>query len=381
MIFFNNLQLRLFNHINGLALFFMILKSLSLVNYKNFDTETFSFNEKINCFVGNNGVGKTNILDAIYHLSFGKSYFNPVATQNIKHNEDFFVVDGLYEKNNSDEKIIVSLKRGQKKMIKRNGKTYERLSDHIGLLPLVIISPADRDLIVEGSDTRRKFIDGVISQSDKDYLRDLLAYNKVLVQRNSLLKYFALNNTFNSDTLEIYNEQLNEYAIRLFKKRAAFLDAFIPIFKERYLAISNGNETVNLTYKSDLFENSLLTLLQNNLNKDKALQYTSVGIHKDDLRFEIETHPIKKFGSQGQQKSFLIALKLAQFDFIKAQSKVNPILLLDDIFDKLDENRVTQIIELVDKENFGQLFISDTHAERTENTIKRVHQDYQIFKL
>ncbi len=359
----------------------MILKSLSLVNYKNFDTQSFSFNEKINCFVGNNGVGKTNVLDAIYHLSFGKSYFNPVATQNIKHNQDFFVVDGLYEKAEKEEKITVSLKRGQKKMMKRNGKIYERLSDHIGLLPLVIISPADRDLIVEGSDTRRKFIDGVISQSDKDYLRDLLAYNKVLVQRNSLLKYFALNNTFNNDTLDIYNEQLHNYANHLFEKRAEFLEAFIPIFKERYQAISNGNEVVNLTYKSDLFEDDLLTLLNTNINKDKALQYTSVGIHKDDLRFEIETHAIKKFGSQGQQKSFLIALKLAQFDFIKAQSKVNPILLLDDIFDKLDENRVAQIIALVDKENFGQLFISDTHAERTENTIKQVHQDYKMFKL
>ena len=381
MIFFNNLQLGLFNYINALALFFMILKSLSLVNYKNFDTETFSFNEKINCFVGNNGVGKTNILDAIYHLSFAKRYFNPVATQNIKHNEDFFVVDGLYEKDSKNEKIIVSLKRGQKKMIKRNGKTYERLSDHIGLLPLVIISPADRDLIVEGSDTRRKFIDGVISQSDKDYLRDLLTYNKVLIQRNSLLKYFALNNTFNNDTLEIYNEQLDTLAHKIFKKRAAFLEAFIPIFKARYQAISNGNEIVSLTYKSDLFENDLLTLLKLNIIKDKALQYTSVGIHKDDLRFEIGTHAIKKFGSQGQQKSFLIALKLAQFDFIKTQSDVNPILLLDDIFDKLDENRVAQIITLVDKENFGQLFISDTHAERTENTIKQVHQEYQIFKL
>ena len=359
----------------------MILKSLSLINYKNFESSSFEFDAKINCFVGNNGVGKTNVLDAVYHLSFGKSYFNPVATLNIKHNQDFFVVDGLYEKAEKEEKIVVSLKRGQKKMIKRNGKLYDRLSDHIGLLPLVIISPADRDLIVEGSDTRRKFIDGVISQSDKDYLRDLLAYNKVLAQRNSLLKYFALNNIFNNDTLEIYNEQLHNYANHLFKKRAEFLEAFIPIFKERYQAISNGNEVVNLTYKSDLFEDDLLSLLNANINKDKTLQYTSVGIHKDDLRFEIETHPIKKFGSQGQQKSFLIALKLAQFDFIKQQSGVSPILLLDDIFDKLDENRVSQIISLVDDEHFGQIFISDTHADRTEHVVKQIHQTYKLFKL
>ncbi len=359
----------------------MILKSLSLLNYKNFDSKSFTFNDKINCIVGNNGIGKTNVLDAIYHLSFGKSYFNPVATQNIKHNEDFFVINGDYEKEDKIEKIIISLKRGKKKVIKRNAKAYEKFSEHIGFLPLVIISPADRDLITEGSDTRRKFIDSVISQSDKTYLGHLINYNKILVQRNALLKYFALNHTFNNDTLEVYNNQLTEYGTHVFEKRDAFLKEFIPIFKSRYEAISNGNETVNLKYHSHLFEQDLNTLLKNIINKDKALQYTSVGIHKDDLHFNIEGHPIKKFGSQGQQKSFLIALKLAQFDFIKAQSGVNPILLLDDIFDKLDEHRVSQIIKLVDDENFGQLFISDTHAERTEAAVKQVHQSYEIFKL
>ena len=359
----------------------MILKSLSLLNYKNFDDKAFIFNEKINCIVGNNGIGKTNVLDAIYHLSFGKSYFNPVATQNIKHDADFFVIHGDYEKEDKTEKVVVSLKRGQKKVIKRNGKAYDKFSDHIGFLPLVMISPADRDLIIEGSDTRRKFIDSVISQSDKAYLADLIKYTKVLAQRNALLKYFALNRTFNADTIEIYDSQLNEYGTRIFEKRAAFLEAFIPIFKSRYKAISNGKEVVELGYQSDLFENSLHTLLKKNINKDRTLQFTNVGVHKDDLNFNIEEHPIKKFGSQGQQKSFLIALKLAQFDFIKNLSGVNPILLLDDIFDKLDENRVAQIIKLVDDENFGQLFISDTHAERTENVIKQVHQSYEIFKL
>lgn len=359
----------------------MILKSLSLLNYKNFESQSFEFNDRINCFVGNNGVGKTNVLDAIYHLSFGKSYFNPIASQNIKHHESFFVINGDYEKDGKTEKIAVSLKKGQKKVIKRNNKVYDRFSDHIGFLPLVIISPADRDLIIEGSTTRRKFIDSVISQSDKNYLNHLINYNKILVQRNSLLKYFALNNTFNADTLDIYNKQLDTYGQVIFEKREVFLETFIPIFKERYKAISNGNEPVNLIYNSDLNEDKLESLLKANINKDKALQYTSVGIHKDDLVFEIDNHPIKKFGSQGQQKSFLIALKLAQFDFIKAQSGVNPILLLDDIFDKLDENRVSQIIKLVDDKNFGQLFISDTHADRTENAVKQVHQSYEIFKL
>ncbi|WP_310993937.1 DNA replication/repair protein RecF [Aequorivita marina] len=359
----------------------MILQKLSVLNYKNFEASTFEFDPKINCFVGNNGVGKTNVLDAIYHLSFGKSYFNPITVQNIKHEEDFFVVEGIYEKADSSEKIVVSAKRGQKKIIKRNGKAYDKFSDHIGFLPLVIISPADRDLIIEGSSTRRKFVDGVISQRDSEYLHTLLKYNKVLAQRNSLLKYFAANNTFNQDTIDIYNEQLHAFGTLIFGKRMAFLEEFLPIFINRYKSISSGEEDINLVYQSQLKENDLLTLLQQNINKDKITQYTNFGIHKDDLVFEIDGHPIKKFGSQGQQKSYLIALKLAQFDFIKNHSKTNPILLLDDIFDKLDEKRVEHLISLVDNENFGQLFISDTHAERTEEVIKKVHQTYKMFPL
>jgi len=359
----------------------MILQKLSLLNYKNFEAQSFEFDAKINCFVGNNGVGKTNVLDAIYHLSFGKSYFNPITTQNIKHEEEFFVIEGIYNKKEVSEKIVVSAKRGQKKIIKRNAKAYEKFSDHIGFLPLVIISPSDRDLIIEGSDTRRKFIDGVISQGDSNYLQSLIKYNKVLVQRNSLLKYFAVNNTFSQDTLDIYNQQLQDFGSVIFEKRVAFLNEFLPIFLSRYKAISSNKEPVNLVYRSQLQENNLLSLLSENINKDKASQYTSCGIHKDDLGFEIDGYSIKKFGSQGQQKSFLIALKLAQFDFIKAQSKVNPILLLDDIFDKLDEERVSQIITLVDNENFGQLFMTDTHAKRTEAVVKKVSQTYKMFRL
>jgi len=359
----------------------MFLKKLSLINYKNFDSQVFEFDTKTNCFVGPNGVGKTNVLDAIYHLSFGKGYFNPLATQNIKHGEDFFVVDGEFEKFEREEKIVCSLKKGMKKIIKRNGKAYERLSDHIGLLPLVIISPADRDLIIEGSDTRRKFVDGVISQSDKNYLQTLIKYNKVLVQRNSLLKYFVANHTFDASTLSVYDEQLHGYGTEIFKKRLEFIEAFTPIFKEQYSVISGGNEEVGLSYDSKLHDNDLLTLLSNNIEKDRVLQYTSVGVHKDDLNFQIEGYPIKKFGSQGQQKSFLIALKFAQFHFIKKQAKTTPILLLDDIFDKLDESRVAQIVGMVDNENFGQIFISDTHAERTEEVVKNIHQSYKIFKL
>ncbi|PIE99899.1 MAG: DNA replication and repair protein RecF [Maribacter sp.] len=359
----------------------MFLKRLSLINYKNFDSQTFGFDGKINCFVGPNGIGKTNALDAIYHLSFGKGYFNPVASQNIRHGEEFFVIDGEFEKLGQEEKIVCSVKKGMKKIIKRNGKTYDRLSDHIGLLPLVIISPADRDLIIEGSDTRRKFIDGVISQSDKEYLQTLINYNRVLLQRNSLLKYFVANQTFDASTLSVYDGQLHTYGSAIFKKRLRFIETFIPIFKEQYKAISGGNEEVMLGYDSKLLQDNLLGLLAMNIEKDRIAQYTGVGIHKDDLIFNIAGHPIKKFGSQGQQKSFLIALKFAQFHFIKEQARTNPILLLDDIFDKLDEHRVAHIVGLVNNENFGQIFISDTHAERTEDIVKNIHQSYKIIRL
>ncbi|MCZ6594402.1 MAG: DNA replication/repair protein RecF [Bacteroidetes bacterium] len=359
----------------------MILQKLSLLNYKNFESQKFEFDPKINCFVGKNGVGKTNALDAIYHLSFGKSYFNPITTQNIKHGSDFFVIEGYYEKDERSEKIVVSAKRSQKKLIKRNGKAYEKFSEHIGFLPLVIISPSDRDLITEGSETRRKFIDGVISQSDPNYLQILIKYNRVLGQRNSLLKYFALNNTYDQDTLDIYNQQLQDFGNVIHDKRIGFLESFLPIFLSRYKVISNGEETVNLVYRSQLQDMDLLSLLTENIQKDRLTQYTNFGVHKDDLVFEIDGHPIKKFGSQGQQKSYLIALKLAQFDLIKMQKGIKPILLLDDIFDKLDDERVAQIITLVDNENFGQLFITDTHAERTEEIVKKVKQSYKIFGL
>ena len=359
----------------------MFLKKITLFNYKNFSEASFEFDNKINCFVGKNGIGKTNVLDAIYHLSQGKSYFNPLAVQNIKHNEEFFVVDGEFEKNERTEQIICSLKKGQKKILKRNGKLYDKFSEHIGLIPLVIISPADRDLIIEGSETRRKFVDSVISQLDKSYLQEIIKYQKIIVQRNALLKYFALNHTFDKETLSIYNEQLNDFGQKIFEKRKHFLEEFIPIFNQYYQEISNNEEAVQLVYQSDLFEKNMLNLLEENLAKDRALHYTSVGIHKDDLSFEIDGFPIKKFGSQGQQKSFLIALKLAQFDFVKKQSGEKPILLFDDIFDKLDETRVSKIVSMVNQEEFGQLFISDTHPERTENIVKQTHQSYKIFNL
>ncbi len=359
----------------------MILKQLSLLNFKNFDSADFQFDKKINCFVGMNGVGKTNALDAIYYLAFGKSYFNPLSSQSIKHGEDFFVVEGLFDKDQKEEKIVCSLKKGSKKILKRNAKIYEKLSDHIGFLPLVIISPSDRDLIVEGSETRRKFIDGVIAQSNKMYLDNLISYNKIVAQRNALLKYFALNQTFNSDTLEVYNHQLSGLATEIYKVRKDFIEKLAPIFQEQYRKISKDKEEVSLSYKSQLHDATIKDLLQSNLQRDRILQYTTVGTHKDDIKFKIGNYPIKKFGSQGQQKSFLIALKLAQYAFIKERLKTNPILLLDDIFDKLDDQRVAQLIKLVNMDTYGQIFISDTHRDRTEEVIKSTDQSYALIEL
>jgi DNA replication and repair protein RecF len=359
----------------------VILKKLSLLNYKNIAENSFEFESKINAIVGKNGIGKTTILDAIYHLAFGKSYFNPLSTQNIKHGEEFFVIDGIFEKENRTEQIICSYKKAQKKILKRNGKIYEKFSEHIGLIPIVIISPSDTDLIIEGSETRRKFIDNVISTFDSTYLNTLINYQKTLQQRNALLKYFALNQVFDADNLSIYNEQLSEFGQLIFTKRKDFLEKFIPVFQELYEVISENAEKVTIEYESQLYDENLDNLLTQNLQKDRITQYTTCGIHKDDVLFNIAGFPVKKFGSQGQQKSFLIALKLAQFDFIKKHTKTLPILLFDDIFDKLDAFRVQQIVNMVNNDVFGQIFISDTHPERTENIIKQTHKSYKIFNI
>ena len=359
----------------------MILKSITLTNYKSFSAKTVNLDPKINCFIGPNGVGKSNVLDAIYHLSFGKSYFNPISSQNIKHGEVFFAIKGLYRNESKEEVVIINFKKNDKKVIKRNNKKYEKFSDHIGFIPLVIISPSDRNLIAEGSDIRRKFIDSVISQSDKKYLENLINYNKILTQRNSLLKLFFKNKKFDKQTIQVYDSQLESIGEKIHIKRKTFLNDFVPVFKDKYRSISNNNEEVDIKYKTDLEFDKLSVLLQNNLEKDMFLQYTSKGIHKDDLIFNINDYSVKKFGSQGQQKSLLIALKLAQFDFLKSQNKNNPILLLDDIFDKLDKNRVKQIINLVSDDDFGQIFISDTDEERTKESIKEINNTNKIFNL
>ncbi|MGM0636589.1 MAG: DNA replication/repair protein RecF [Bacteroidota bacterium] len=359
----------------------MRLNKLSVINFKNLANEEFTFNEKVNCIVGKNGKGKTNVLDSIYVLAFGKSYFNPVTSQNIKHQEEFFVVDGDFEEDSKRTSIIVSVKKGQKKVIKKNAKVYDKISDHIGSIPLVIISPSDRDLIIEGSATRRKFVDSVISQNNKNYLNWLISYNKILSQRNALLKYFAANASFNKNSVEVYNDQLIQFGEKIHQTRIEFINQYKPILQKRYQEISNNDESIDFKYKSQLESSSFQDLLTENLNSDLRKQYTTQGIHKDDFIFKLNNYPIKKFGSQGQQKSFLVALKFAQYDFLKALKGNSPILLLDDVFDKLDEERVQKIIKMVTTDELGQLFISDTHKDRTEKVVQKNTDNYKIIEL
>jgi len=359
----------------------MHLKKIQLYNFKNFEQNEFDFDEKINCFVGNNGVGKTNILDAVFFLSFGKSYFNNNIRQIIRFGERVFSINGFYDFGQTDEHIHISYELDKKKIIKRNNKPYPKLAEHVGLIPLVMISPYDRDLISERGETRRKFIDRIISQADSAYLSALIAYQKVLSQRNRLLKYFAANHRFDADTLSVYNEQLHEYGTVIYYKRKKFLSDFSLFLKQKYEVLSSGKEQVDIIYQSHLQEDKLINLLSDNIQKDRILQHTTKGIHRDDFVFSINERLIRKFGSQGQQKSFLIALRLAEFQFLKKKATQTPILLFDDIFDKLDENRVAQIIQMVNDKTFGQIFISDTHAERTEQLVKKIHQSYKVYYL
>ena len=359
----------------------LFLDQLSIVNYRNLSGIDFSLDRNINCFVGDNGVGKTNALDAIYFLAMGKSYSNSVTSQNISHQADFSIIEGVFNKSGKSLQIQCHLERKGKKTIKRNRKAYKKIADHVGLIPIVIISPTDRDLISEGSSVRRKFLDRTISQSNKSYLQNLLAYQRTLNQRNALLKHFASSNQFDKDTLSVFNEKLVQFGQPIYQARKKFVEAFQPLFQDRYQFISGDKEVVSIGYESKIGDNNFDILLEVSLQTDRILQHTSIGPHKDDLGFQINDFPIKKFGSQGQQKTFLIALKLAQFDVIRNQMNVLPILLLDDIFDKLDDYRVMQIINLVNDDSFGQLFVTDTNKERTENIIKQTAQSYSMFSL
>lgn len=359
----------------------MYISHLDLVNFKNYDQAEFSFSPKINCFIGNNGVGKTNLLDSVFYLSFCKSYFNPIDSQNIKHDKDFFVIQGKYSRDDTEENIYCGMKRNHKKQFKRNKTEYNRLSEHIGLIPLVMISPSDIELIESGSEERRKFMNFVISQYDKSYLNDVITYNKALSQRNALLKQFARERFFDKDSLGIWTEQLIIAGKKIYEVRKNFIRELIPVFQEYYDFVSGGIEKVQLVYHSQLESCEIEELFARSVDKDRAFQYTTSGLHKDDLDLMLGDYHIKRTGSQGQKKTYLMALKLAQFNFIQKLNGFKPILLLDDIFDKFDAQRVAKIIFLVAEEKFGQIFITDTDQVRLEKILSKTKIEYKIFKI
>ena len=357
----------------------MILKRISILNYKNLEQVELTFSPKLNCFLGQNGMGKTNLLDAVYFLSFCKSAGNPIDSQNIRHDADFFVIQGFYEAaDGTPEEVYCGMKRRQKKQFKRNKKEYTRLSDHIGFLPLVMVSPADTELIAGGSEGRRRFMDVVISQYDKEYLDALIRYNKALAQRNILLKS---EKPVEDELFAVWEEMMAKAGEVVYRKREAFVNEFIPIFQSFYSFISQDREQVGLSYRSHARDASLLEVLRESRERDRIMGFSLKGIHKDDLEMLLGDFPIKREGSQGQNKTYLVALKLAQFDFLHRAGNTVPLLLLDDIFDKLDASRVEQIVKLVAGDSFGQIFITDTNRDHLDKILHKVGGDYRMFRV
>jgi DNA replication and repair protein RecF len=346
------------------------LQKLTLFNFKNYEELVLDINTRATCFLGLNGSGKTNLLDAIHYLCTCKSYFNSVDSQNIRFDTDQFAITGEFLRMNQPEQIICSVRRNQRKIFKRNFKEYDRLAEHIGLLPCVIITPYDIELIWEGSEVRRKFLDSTIAQLSKTYLDDLIAYNHALLQRNTVLKTYSKHAHFPEEFIEIWEVQLIERAQSIHEARSEFLKKFAPVFRRVYAEIALSSEDVSLHYSSELNEQSMEQILAVNRKRDRQLERTSSGAHRDDIDFLIGTHPLKKFASQGQQKSFLFALKFAQYLFISQAIGAKPILLLDDFFDKIDEQRVAKIIQWLASNGAGQMFITDTHSERAPRLLK-----------
>ncbi len=365
----------------------MHLEKLSLTNFKNYEDGRYVFGRQVNVIVGPNGSGKTNLLDAVYFLALSKSAFQSQDALSILHDVDYFILDGIFEEH--DDRLVqitISLQRGQRKVLMADKKPYERVSEHIGRFPVVLVAPNDTDLVREHSEDRRHFFDGVLSQLDADYLRDYLTYQQVLKQRNSLLKLFAERSQVDNDLLDTYDEPLLEIGQRIHNRRQQFVAEFLPSFRAHYAYLSDERETVNIVYESEVNNPDFASEFRHFRRRDTVLQRTTMGVHKDDYGFLIgdrsgETVPLKKFGSQGQQKTFVIALKLAQFDQLEARKTQKPILLLDDIFDKLDDRRIGKLIQRMDEGAFGQLFITDARPERTRALLSQVKAEVRFFEI
>lgn len=359
----------------------MYLENLSLQFFKNYKEAQLAFSGQINCFLGANGAGKTNLLDAIHFLCMTRGAFNHVDSLHVQHEAPYFVLKGNFQKNSEAYKILCSFQPGQKKLLKCNKKDYEKSSDHIGEFPLVLISPDDTGLIKEGSEVRRKFFDGLLCQLDREYLQNLITYNHLLKQRNALLKIMAERGRFHADQLEPFDVAMHARSLPLYEKRIELMKEFVPIFEKHYAFLTDGKEPVAIQYHSDLEEAPLGSLLQQSQSKDRQMQRTTRGLHKDDYEFKIEGFALKKYGSQGQQKSFVIALKLATYEIIKSHKGFDPLLLLDDIFDKLDEQRMRKLLDLVASRHFGQIFVTDARPERSKTLFSEISAEKKFFSI
>ncbi len=357
----------------------MYLENLHLYSFKNYSEESLAFSPFINCFLGPNGSGKTSLLDAIYYLSLTKSALNPIDSQCIKHGDAQMVLRGDFSKDSKNFQVICHIQNGQKKTIKLNKKPYLKFSEHIGKFPVVMIAPNDAEIIRDGSETRRKFFDGMLAQYDQSYLDILIKYQQALKQRNSLLKSFAEQNRMDKDELESWDSRILNWGALLFEARKEMINQFIPFFEEHYHQLSNKKEDMKIVFQSDWHEETHTQLFKDNLKKDLLLKRTMMGSHRDDYEFLMDGHPLRKFGSQGQQKSFVIALKLAQFEVLGEKTGTKPILLLDDVFDKLDDMRIARVIKLAAEDTFGQIFITDARPERTLAIIDQLPKDRAIF--
>ena len=358
----------------------MILEKLTILNYKNIGEVTLDFSPKVNCFIGHNGVGKTNVLDAIHYLSFCRSSISNTDSQVIRHGEEFFMLEGRYATDEGEPEIVYcGMKRGTKKHFKRNAKEYRRLSEHIGLIPIVMVAPADNMIIDGQSEERRRLMDMVISQFDHAYIDHLSRYTKALQQRNSLLRQ---DEEPDASLLDVLEEQMGYEGECVFAAREAFVNELIPVFQRYYEAISGGREEVGISYESHCRRGPLCEVIRRDRFKDRAVGYSLHGVHRDDLLFTLGSHQMKREGSQGQNKTFAVALKLAQFDFLKrTASRTTPLLLLDDIFDKLDSDRVERIVEIVSASGFGQIFVTDTNRDHLDKILARSGGDYKIFEV
>lgn len=364
----------------------MILNSISIVNYKNIEEASLTLSPNLNCFLGNNGEGKTNFIDAVYYLSFCRSAFNFIDSQVLRHEQDYFMLEGNYtDSDGNKENITCGMQRGKKKHFKRNKKEYHRLSEHLGLIPVILVSPSDISLIEGSNDERRHLMDSVIAQYDKEYIHALSRYNNAMQQRNVLLKNESANHSIQiSDSminvLEVFEEEMAAQGEIIFNKRSEFISSITSSFQKYYSLISADKEIVSLRYISHCQRGRLLDVIQLDRVKDLAVGYSLHGIHRDDLEMNIGGYPMRKEGSQGQNKSFVLALKLAIFEFLKERQNGRvPILLLDDIFDKLDSQRVEQIIKIVSSDEFGQIFITDTNRQHLDEILRHSRYDYKIF--